>query len=274
MVRASRPSPKDAAERPGTVARVPTRSLLRSRPVYLGLRNCRPGERERREVFYRVFLRVPIVGTAEHQEETHERLHRATAGTVLRGDLRGPRPGHRQGASAPASHRHGSDRCRAARQEARRRGDPPGAGHPVPDLRGVPDQPVATGQEAAPGHQHLPGATSAAFAGTCCRCSAGPGCDDCATSRSSRCTTRSSTPPRTRACHPRRCTRSTCSSAAPRPTPIGADSWPATSRCSPEPPSNGRCRRSKPRHGPTTNSGSSCGLRPVTGSSRSCGSPP
>ena len=68
----------------------------------------------------------------------------------------------------------------------------PAGRRPVADLRRLPDQPVAAGQEAAPRHQHLPGLRAQRH-DTSCPPSARIASDGCATSRSKRSTTRCST---------------------------------------------------------------------------------
>src|SRR3546814_7511817 len=94
---------------------------------HLGFRFCPVHERPPVVFVYRVFLRVPTVGTRVLMEEAHERLHRSTPQSVLRGHLRGPRPGDRQGAAPLAPRRHRPCRSRRVHDQARRGGDPPGS---------------------------------------------------------------------------------------------------------------------------------------------------
>ncbi len=78
---------------------------------HLGFRFCPVHERPPVVFVYRVFLRVPTVGTRVLMEEAHERIHRSTPQSVLRGHLRGPRPvtGKEQRRWHPA----GTDRAEA-----------------------------------------------------------------------------------------------------------------------------------------------------------------
>ena len=70
---------------------------------------------------------------------------------------------------------------------------------------------------------------------------------------------------RQRASPPRPCTRSTSHPRRPRRRPPPRPRDPQRRPRSPAPRSNGRCRRSKDRPGPTTSSGRSCAPPPGTG---------
>ena len=79
---------------------------------------------------------------------------------------RDPVTGKERRTLAPRRHRSGQGR--AARREAGRRRNQAGRRRAVADLRRLPDQPVAAGQEAAPRHEHLPRATNATCSATSC----------------------------------------------------------------------------------------------------------
>ena len=100
----SRLSPQAASNGPRPAS--PTRKGARGR-----------GESE----FYRLFLRVPIVGIHMNTEEHHEWIRRTTPGSVLRRHLRRPRP--RTGKEIRRWHPAGTDRAKAEKldREARRR---------------------------------------------------------------------------------------------------------------------------------------------------------
>jgi hypothetical protein len=124
---------------------------------YLGFFGHSFCERPRAVVFYRVFLRVPTVGPACWRRKLMNGYISQRRGRfyVVIYEGRDPVTGKELWRWHPA----GSDRAEAERlaKKLTGRGDPSGRSDPVVDLRCVPHEPVAAGQEAAPRDQHLQG---------------------------------------------------------------------------------------------------------------------